>query len=74
MNMKSGKENMAMLKITLTSGLVGKPKTQRRIIKALGLRKYGHTVIHAESATIRGMCNKANHLISVTKVEKESGH
>lgn len=58
-----------MLKITLTSGLVGKTKEQRRVVKALGLGKYGSSVVHHDSPTIRGMCNKISHLLTVTEGE-----
>ena len=58
-----------MLKITLTSGLIGKQKTQRRVVTALGLGKYGSSVVHADSPTIRGMINKVHHLVTVVKAE-----
>jgi large subunit ribosomal protein L30 len=51
-----------MIKITLTSGLVAKKTTQRLVVKALGLKKYGSSVVHADSPTIRGMVNKVHHL------------
>lgn len=54
-----------MLKITLTAGLVGKKDTQKRIVRALGLGKFGSTVEHADTPTIRGMVNKIPHLVSV---------
>lgn len=58
-----------MIKITLTSGLVAKKKTQRRVVEALGLKKYGSSVVHADSPTIRGMVNKVHHLVTVTAAE-----
>ena len=58
-----------MLKVTLTSGLVGKKETQRKIVQALGLGKYGSSAVHADSATIRGMLNKVHHLVTVTPAE-----
>jgi large subunit ribosomal protein L30 len=58
-----------MLKIQLTSGLVGKKTTQRKIVEALGLGKYGSTVVHADSPTIRGMVTKISHLVSVTAAD-----
>lgn len=58
-----------MLKITLKRGLVGKKDTQIKIVKALGLRKFGSSVVHADSPTIRGMVNKIGHLITVETVE-----
>ncbi len=58
-----------MLKITLTSGLVAKKGTQIRVVQALGLKKFGSTVIHADSPTIRGMITKVSHLVTVVKEE-----
>jgi large subunit ribosomal protein L30 len=58
-----------MLKITLTSGLVGKKETQRKVVSALGLGKYGSSVVHADSPTIQGMIRKVHHLVTVTQAE-----
>jgi len=56
-----------MLKITLTRGLIGKTETQRKVIAALGLGKYGSSVVRADSPTIRGMVNKVSHLVTVVE-------
>lgn len=58
-----------MLKITLTRGMVGKKETQIKVVRALGLGKYGSSVVHADSPTIRGMVTKVSHLVSVETVE-----
>lgn len=60
-----------MLQIKLTSGLVAKKETQCKVVRALGLRKYGSTVLHADTPTIRGMINKVHHLVTVTEVAGE---
>jgi len=57
-----------MLEIKLTSGLVAKKETQRKVVRALGLKKYGSTVQHADTPIIRGMINKVHHLVTVTEV------
>ena len=57
-----------MLKITLSKGLIGKKETQKRVVKALGLGKYGSTVVHADTPVIRGMVDKVSHLVTVTEV------
>jgi large subunit ribosomal protein L30 len=56
-----------MLRITLTKGLVGKTERQRKIVAALGLSKYGSSVVRVDSPTIRGMVDKVSHLVSVEK-------
>jgi large subunit ribosomal protein L30 len=56
-----------MLKITLTKGLIGKKDTQRKVVAALGLGKYGSSVVRADSPTIRGMIAKVSHLVTVSQ-------
>ena len=53
------------LEITLTKSLIGRPKDQRKTVKALGLRKMHQTVVKEDNAAIRGMINKVSHLVSV---------
>lgn len=56
---------MSAIRITLTSGLVGKRNDQIKVVRALGLRKFGSSVVHQDSPTIRGMVTKVHHLVSV---------
>lgn len=56
-----------MLKITLNKGLVGTQEKQRKVVRALGLKKFGSVVFHADSPTIRGMVNAVGHLLTVTE-------
>jgi large subunit ribosomal protein L30 len=60
---------MAQLKITWKKSCIGHPKSQRRIIRSLGLRRLHHTVIHADSPTIRGMVAKVPHLVFVEAID-----
>ena len=60
---------MAKLKITLTRSLIGRPETQRATVKALGLRKLHSSIEQEDSATVRGMIHKVEHLVKVEKVE-----
>ncbi len=59
---------MAQLKITWQRSYIGRPESQRKIIRSLGLRKLHHSVVHADSPTIRGMINKVSHLVTVEEV------
>lgn len=56
---------MAQLEITWTKSYIGKPRSQRRVIHSLGLHRLNHTVVHADTPTIRGMVSKVQHLLSV---------
>ena len=62
---------MSAIRITLTSGLVGKRQDQIKVVRALGLRKFGSSVVHHDSPTIRGMVNKVHHLVSVAAEAEE---
>ena len=56
---------MAKLKITLVRSLIGRPDTQRRTIRSLGLRKLNSFSILPDSPTIRGQIFKVKHLVKV---------
>lgn len=56
------------IKITQTKGLVGRPEDQRGTIRALGLKRIGHTVIKDDRPEIRGMIFKVKHLVEVEEV------
>ncbi len=62
-----------MLKITLTRGFTAKTEVQRRVVRALGLGKFGSSVVRADSPTIRGMINKVHHLVTVCAHEEDGG-
>ena len=56
---------MAEIKITWVKSTIGRTQNQRRIIESLGLHRLNHSVVHQDSATIRGMVNKVTHLVKV---------
>lgn len=56
---------MAKVKITLKKSLVGSQLTQRRTVRALGLKRINHTVEKTYSPEIEGMINKVRHLVQV---------
>ena len=60
-----------MLKITLKRSPIGYSESQRRTVRALGLRKLNQTVYHRDEPTIRGMIAKVAHLLKVETVEAE---
>ena len=53
---------MGKLKITQTRSLIDRPKRQKATIKALGLRKINHSVVHEATPQILGMVDKIKHL------------
>lgn len=56
---------MAELRITQRRSAIGSPPDQRRTIKALGLRRIGHTVVRKDTPDTRGMVFKVRHLVEV---------
>ena len=64
--MSSGK-----IRITYVRSAIHRSYRQKRIIAALGLRKLNHSVVHADSPTIRGMVNKVSHLVTTEPVNGE---
>jgi large subunit ribosomal protein L30 len=53
------------LEIVLRRSPVGQPLTQRRVVKALGLRRLRQCVVRDDHPTIRGMVAKISHLVEV---------
>lgn len=60
---------MAKLRVTWVKSAIRRRFDQKRTIKALGLRKLGHTVEHSDSPSVRGMLNKVHHLVSVEEAQ-----
>ncbi|PWH16340.1 MAG: 50S ribosomal protein L30 [Ardenticatenia bacterium] len=56
------------LRITWTKSAIGYSERQKRTIRALGLRRLGHTVEHEDTPVIRGMLDKIRHLVQVQEV------
>ena len=55
------------IKITLVKSLIGSTEKQRRVARALGLKKKDQTVEHENSAVIMGMVNAITHLLKVAE-------
>jgi large subunit ribosomal protein L30 len=53
------------IKITQIRSLIGRIPKHRRTVKALGLRRIGHTVTHKDTPAIRGMINSVSYLVKV---------
>ena len=60
---------MSKIKITQVRSKIGRLKSQKATLEALGLRKMNQTVEHNATATILGMVNKVSHLISVEEIK-----
>ena len=60
---------MANLRITQVKSGISCPEDQKRTLKSLGFHRLNQSVIHPDSASVRGMINKVRHLV---KVEESS--
>lgn len=58
---------MAKIKIKQVRSAIGKTKTQKRTIEALGLKKLHQVVEHDDSPAILGMVRAVSHLLEVQK-------
>lgn len=56
---------MSNLKITQRRSGIGRPSDQRRTLRALGLRRIGHSVTRPDTPDLRGMLAKISHLIEL---------
>ncbi len=59
---------MAKLRITYVKSAIGYAQDQKDTIRILGLRRMGHSVIHEDTRSIRGMIHKVRHLVRVEEV------
>ena len=59
---------MGKIKVTQTRSYIKLPEDQKRTLKALGLKKIGHSVEHDDSSVILGMIEKVKHLVSVKQL------
>ena len=59
----------AKLKVTQTKSVIGRPDTQRRTIKGLGLRGPHSQVLVDNTPSFRGMIKKVIHLVTVEETD-----
>jgi len=55
---------MSKIQITQTRSLISEPETVRKVMRGLGLKRIGQTVVQKDNNCIRGMVNKVRHLVS----------
>jgi len=60
---------LANLKITMVKSLIGRPQTERKTARALGLKKPGAVIVRSDTAAVRGQVRKLAHLVQCEEVE-----
>ncbi len=61
------------LRVTQVRSGIGRPAVHRRTLRALGLKRHQQTVVHEDTAAIRGMLFQVRHLVSVEELEGDEG-
>lgn len=56
------------IRITQIRSGVKRLKSQRRTLRALGIRRHQQAVVHNDSPAIRGMIAKVDYLVEVTEL------
>ena len=59
---------MGKLKITLIKSTIGESPYQKKVVKALGLRKMQQSVELPDTPQTRGAVNKVSHLLKVEEL------
>ncbi len=60
---------MGKLKVTQVRSALDRGARQRGTIRALGIKRMGHTVVHEDKPEIRGMIRAVQHLVKVEEIE-----
>ncbi len=55
------------IRIKLVRSMIGAPEKHRKIVRGLGLRKLNQVVERPDTQAIRGMVEKAPHLLAIVE-------
>lgn len=71
--MGKGVEMTAKIRVKLVRSGIGRPETQRRTLRGLGLTRLNREVVFEDTSEVRGMIRKVAHLVKVMPVEGGKG-
>ena len=57
-----------IVRITLVKSAIGYSKRHKATVRALGLHRMNQSVEHVDTAALRGMLSKVNHLVLIEEV------
>lgn len=57
------------LKVTQVRSVSDRKQKQRGTMRALGIRRIGHSVTHQDKPEIRGMLRVVEHLVTVEEID-----
>lgn len=58
---------MAKIVVKQVKSTIGRPESQAKVVKALGLGRIGKTKELEDTASVRGMVAKVSHLVEIVK-------
>lgn len=58
------------LKVSQVRSALDRGARQRGTLRALGIRRIGHSVVHEDKPEIRGMIKAVEHLVTVEEIEE----
>ncbi|CAN5467294.1 50S ribosomal protein L30 [soil metagenome] len=61
---------MIRLKVVQVRSALDRGARQRGTLRALGIRRIGHSVVHEDKPEIRGMIKAVEHLVTVEEIEE----
>jgi large subunit ribosomal protein L30 len=61
---------MTKLKVTQVRSALSRGARQKGTVRALGLKRLGHSVVHDDKPEIRGMIRAVEHLIEVEEIDE----
>lgn len=61
---------MAKLRVTQVRSALDRGARQRGTMRALGIHRIGHTVLHEDRPEIRGMIRAVEHLVKVEETNE----
>ncbi len=56
-----------MLRVRQVRSGIGRPRTQREVLRSLGLRRIRHEVEREDTPAVRGMIAKISHLVEIVE-------
>ena len=66
------KKKTRLIKITQVRSGIGRQGTQKRTLRALGIKRHQQSVIHEDTPAIQGMINKISHMVDVQEFETDN--
>jgi len=63
------KKKINTIKVKYVRSMIGRPETQKKVVRGLGFRKLNQILEKPDTPEIRGMVNKISHLVEIVEGE-----